>query len=94
MQSQRGALFASRLLINSQVLQNVILLLPLDYLTSAQRLALPAGGRDEITSFYRNPFEATETPKKRAESHLSGARFVRQLLIKQDFMAMVWALMC
>ena len=50
--------------------------------TFAQRLALPASGRDERTPFYRNPLEATETPEKRAESHLSGARCVGQFLFR------------
>ena len=31
------------------------------YRIAAQRLALPAGGRDETTPFYRNPLKATQT---------------------------------
>ncbi|MFT3890777.1 MAG: hypothetical protein QM730_04015 [Anaerolineales bacterium] len=43
---------------------------------AAQRLALPAGGRDEIALFYRNPLQATQNASKRVDSHPSGARCV------------------
>jgi len=46
----------------------------------AQRLALPAGGRDEVTPFWRNQLQATQTAWKRAESHQSGARCVGRTL--------------
>jgi len=39
---------------------------------ASQRLALPAGGRDEATLFCRNQLQATQTVQKRADSHQSG----------------------
>jgi hypothetical protein len=44
----------------------------------AQRRALPAGGWDETTPLCRNQLEAKYTAWKRADSHPSGARCVRQ----------------
>jgi hypothetical protein len=35
----------------------------------AERLALPAAGRDETTLFCRNQLQATKTARKRADSH-------------------------
>ena len=43
---------------------------------ASQRFALPAAGRAEISPFYRNQLQATQSAWKRAESHLSAARFV------------------
>ena len=45
-------------------------------ISAAQRLALPASGRDERTPFCRNQFQATQTARKRADSHQSGGRCV------------------
>jgi len=45
---------------------------------AAQRCALPAGGRDETTPFCRSQLQATQTARKRADSHQSGARCVGQ----------------
>ena len=36
---------------------------------AAQRLALPAGERDERTLFYRNQLQATQSALERADSH-------------------------
>jgi len=36
---------------------------------AAQRLALPAGGRDERTPIWWNHLQATQTPWKHADSH-------------------------
>ena len=49
-------------------------------LSLSQRLALPAGGWDETTPLCRNPLQATQTARKRADSHQSGARCVSLLL--------------
>jgi hypothetical protein len=46
---------------------------------SAERLALPAGGREETTLFCRNQLQAKYTAEKRGESHPSGARCVGRL---------------
>jgi hypothetical protein len=54
-------------------------------INAAQRLALPAGGRDEITPLCRNQLQATQPAQKRADSHQSGARCVGTLLILEDF---------
>ncbi len=43
---------------------------------SAQRDALPAGGRDETRLFCRDQLPATQPAKKRGDSHPSGARGV------------------
>ena len=48
-------------------------------MTATQRLALPAGGRDEITPLWRNELQATQTAWKRADSHQSGARCVGRI---------------
>ena len=40
--------------------------------SAAQRCALPAGGRDEITPFWQNQPQATQTAQKRGDSHQSG----------------------
>jgi hypothetical protein len=40
--------------------------------------ALAASGRGERTPFYRNQLQATQTARKRADSHLSAARRVRR----------------
>jgi hypothetical protein len=48
---------------------------------AGQRLALAASGRDADEARKRNPAEALKTAKKRGESHLSAARFVRRFLI-------------
>jgi hypothetical protein len=50
------------------------------HLLAAQRLALPAAGRAEITPFCRNQSQAKKKAKKRAESQTSGARIVRRIL--------------
>jgi hypothetical protein len=52
---------------------------------TAQRWALPAGGRDEIMPFYRNQLQATQTAQKRGDSHQSGARCVGWLYGTQGF---------
>jgi len=52
---------------------------------SAQRLALPASGRRADSLSKQDSAEAKKTLKKRAESHLSGARFVGGHLGRHDF---------
>jgi len=56
----------------------------LEMFQAAQRLALPAGGWDETTLFYRNQLQATQTAWKRADSHQSGARCVRRFYVAHD----------
>jgi len=64
-----------------------MLMILLDYQfvlnTSAQRLALAAGGRDEIRFESRKKPEARKMPENAAESHQSAARFVGRFLIYQ-----------
>ena len=46
------------------------------YGEAAERLALAAGGRDEIKLQEQEKLKARKKPEKRDESHQSGARFV------------------
>lgn len=47
---------------------------------AGQRFALAAGGRDKIRFESRKKPEARKMPENGAESHTSGARFVRPRL--------------
>ena len=48
---------------------------------AAQRLALPAGGRDTVKAWKQDSAEALKTAKKRGDSLLSTARCVSHLLL-------------
>jgi len=48
---------------------------------AAQRFALLAGGRNEITLFYRKQLQAKQSAWKRADSHQSSARCVGRFVL-------------